>query len=80
MNEMAKISELPSDINPVWAGDGSQLPEWFVSALRVPREEGYVEINGAKVHYFRWGNREKPKVLMAHGLLSHARCLSHIHI
>ncbi len=78
MNEMAKISELPSDINPVWAGDGSQLPEWFVSALRVPREEGYVEINGAKVHYFRWGNREKPKVLMAHGLLSHARCFAFI--
>ena len=44
MNEMFRISDFPVDIDPVWAGDGSHLPEWFVSALKVPREEGYVEI------------------------------------
>lgn len=78
MNEMATIKDLPADIDPVWAGDGSQLPEWFVSALKVPREEGYVQIDGARAHYFRWGSRDKPKVLMTHGLLAHARCFAFI--
>src|SRR3546814_18841360 len=70
MNEMFRISDFPVDIDPVWAGDGSHLPEWFVSALKVPREEGYVEIDGAKAHYFRWGDPSKPKVLMTHGFLA----------
>lgn len=78
MNVLSKIGDFPDDIDPVWAGDGSHLPEWFVSALKVPREEGYVEIDGARTHYFRWGDRKKPKVLMTHGFLSHARCFAFI--
>ncbi|OYW87951.1 MAG: alpha/beta hydrolase, partial [Hyphomonas sp. 32-62-5] len=78
MNVLSKIGDFPDDIDPVWAGDGSHLPEWFVSALKVPREEGYIEIDGARTHYFRWGDREKPKVLMTHGFLSHARCFAFI--
>ena len=57
---LTKVTVFPDDISPVWAGDGSHLPEWFVSALKVPREEGYVEIDNAKVHYFRWGDHSKP--------------------
>ena len=38
MNVLSKIGDFPDDIDPVWAGDGSHLPEWFVSALKVPRE------------------------------------------
>ncbi len=78
MNEMAKMEGAAGDINPLWAGDGSQLPEWFVSALTVPREEACVEIGGARAHYFRWGDRAKPKVLMTHGFLAHARCFAFI--
>lgn len=78
MNEMVTTDRLPEDIDPVWAGDGSHLPEWFVTALNVPREDGYVEIDGAKTRYFRWGGRTKPKILMTHGFLSHARCIAFI--
>lgn len=78
MNKTAIIEDVPADIDPVWAGDGSQLPEWFVSALKVPREEGYAEIDGARAHYLRWGDRGKPKVLMTHGFLAHARCFAFI--
>ncbi|MEE4212690.1 MAG: alpha/beta hydrolase [Parvularcula sp.] len=78
MNDMTSVNDLPADIDPIWAGDGSHLPEWFITALSVPREEGYVEISGAKVHYFRWGNRDKPKLLMTHGFLAHARCFAFI--
>ena len=78
MNILTKVTDFPEDISPVWACDGSHLPEWFVSALKEPREESYVEIDNAKVHYFRWGDRSKPKVLMTHGFLSHARCFAFI--
>jgi len=78
MNEMTPVSDFPADIDPLWAGDGSHLPEWFVTALKVPREEAYVEISGAKVHYFRWGSRDKPKLLITHGFLAHARCFAFI--
>ncbi|WP_254305645.1 hypothetical protein [Sphingopyxis sp. BSNA05] len=60
MNEMTPVNNLPTDIDSLWAGDGSHLPEWFIAALNVPREEAYVEISGAKVHYLRWGSPISP--------------------
>lgn len=54
------------------------LPAWFVQAMAVPREEAFVEVDGAKVHYFRWGKRGKPPLLMTHGFLAHARCFAFI--
>lgn len=78
MNDMTSANDLPSDIDPIWAGDGSHLPEWFITALKVPREEGYVDIANAKTHYFRWGNPNKPKLLITHGYLAHARCFAFI--
>ena len=38
-----------SDIDPIWAEDGSHLPDWFVDALAVPREEGFVTVEGAQI-------------------------------
>ena len=67
-----------SDIDRIWAGDGSHLPGWFVDALAVPREDAFVTVGGAQVHYLRWGDRAKPGVLMAHGFLAHARCWAFI--
>jgi pimeloyl-ACP methyl ester carboxylesterase len=67
-----------TDIDPRWAGDASHLPGWFVDALAVPREEGFVIVEGAKVHFLRWGDRAKPGILMAHGFLAHARCWAFI--
>ena len=78
MNEMTPVNNLPADIDPLWAGDSSHLPEWFIAALKVPREDAYVEISGAKVHYLRWGSAEKPKLLITHGFLAHARCFAFI--
>ena len=60
MNEMKPIHDGSTDIDPVWAGDGADIPEWFAWALSVPREEGFVEVGGARVHYLRWGRRDRP--------------------
>ena len=72
------MREIPSDIVQTWAPDPAYLPDWFVDALSVPREEGFVEVSGVRMHYFRWGDRSAPPLLMTHGFLSHARCLAFV--
>ena len=37
-----------ADINPLWAPHPEILPAWFHSALAVPREEGFVEVDGTR--------------------------------
>lgn len=66
-----------TDIVDQWA-ESQDLPAWFVQAMAVPREEAFVEVDGSKVHYFRWGKRGKPPLLMTHGFLAHARCFAFI--
>nr|WHW29385.1 putative alpha/beta fold hydrolase [uncultured bacterium] len=66
-----------SDIDNIWAGQ-QDLPNWFTEAMAVPREEGFVEIDGHKVHFFRWGKRGNPPLLLTHGFLAHARCFAFI--
>jgi hypothetical protein len=66
-----------TDIVDQWAAS-QDLPAWFVQAMAVPREEAFVEVDGARVHYFRWGKRGKPPLLMTHGFLAHARCFAFI--
>lgn len=67
-----------SDIDPEWAPDPSSLPAWFTDALSAPREEGFVRVDGVRMHFFRWGNPEAPPILITHGFLAHARCFAFI--
>ena len=66
------------DIDPLWAPHPEILPAWFHSALAVAREEGFVEVDGTRIHYFRWGDPALPPILMTHGFLAHARCFAFI--
>ena len=67
-----------SDIHQLWAPKVEDLPKWFIDALSVPREEGFVDAADARLHYFRWGKRGNPPLLMIHGFLSNARCFAFI--
>lgn len=53
-------------------------PEWLKQALSVPREDGYVNVDGCDIHFFRWGDPNKPGIVMLHGFLAHARCFAFI--
>ena len=66
------------DIDPLWAPQPDALPDWFREALSVPREEGFIDIDGTRIHYFRWGDRSHPPILMTHGFLAQARCFAFI--
>lgn len=55
-----------------------ECPRWFLDVMSIPREEGFVDVEGCPIHYFRWGNPESPGIIMVHGRLAHARCLAFI--
>jgi pimeloyl-ACP methyl ester carboxylesterase len=71
------VTAIP-DLERELPADTADAPEWLKNALRVPREEGWVESGGANIHYFRWGNPENPGLLLMHGFLAHSRCFAFI--
>ena len=70
--------DVSDDIDLLWAPRPDELPDWFREALAVPREEGFIGVEGTRIHYFRWGDRSRPPILMTHGFLAHARCFAFI--
>jgi pimeloyl-ACP methyl ester carboxylesterase len=47
-------------------------PEWFKRAIAAPVEERCVEVDGARIHYLRWGQVGRPGLLLVHGGFAHA--------
>lgn len=49
-------------------------PQWFREALAAPRESRRVTVDGAAIHYLRWGNDDpnRPGILFVHGNGAHA--------
>jgi len=53
-------------------GDVPPAPEWFTRTVAVQPESAFVTVDGAKIHYLRWGDRAKPGLLLVHGNAAHA--------
>lgn len=53
-------------------------PKWFSDALASPRREGYALVDNCRIHYFEWGDASKPGIILAHGMMAHARCWAFI--
>ncbi len=51
---------------------------WLARALSVPREQGFVNVDGCDIRYFEWGDSSKPSLVMLHGFLAHSRCWAFI--
>ncbi|MGA9794331.1 MAG: alpha/beta hydrolase [Rhizomicrobium sp.] len=47
-------------------------PQWFDRTIAVAPESSFVEVEGARIHYLRWGNCAKPGLLLVHGNAAHA--------
>lgn len=58
--------EVASGVGP----DGA--PEWFGRALAEAPVDGWVEVDGLRVHYLEWGRREQPGLVLVHGGAAHA--------
>ena len=68
MNEVARQEA------PLARYHGARIegPEWFDRAIATPAESGWVTVEGAPIHYLRWGAREKPGLILVHGNGAHA--------
>jgi pimeloyl-ACP methyl ester carboxylesterase len=55
-------------------------PQWFRQALAAPHESRRLTVDGAEIHYLRWGNDDprRPGILFVHGNGAHAKWFSFI--
>jgi pimeloyl-ACP methyl ester carboxylesterase len=47
-------------------------PAWFEKAVAQQPESAFVDVEGARIHFLRWGARTKPGLLLVHGNAAHA--------
>jgi pimeloyl-ACP methyl ester carboxylesterase len=63
-------------LNPVTstmtAEKKSNPPDWFTRAVSTPFEDRFLEVEGSRIHYLRWGQAGKPGLLLVHGGYAHA--------
>ena len=52
--------------------------QWLIDAFSVPRTSGRIEVNSCEIQYYRWGNPEKPSLVLMHGFLAHSGCWAFI--
>ena len=66
--------DLQSNQGPlgVLAGDPAPAPKWFADVTAITPESHFVPVEGARIHYLRWGKRERPGLLLVHGNAAHA--------
>lgn len=66
--------EMPAEQGPlaIYKGARPPAPTWFEDAIASHYETHFVEFEGARIHYQRWGDRSKPGLLLVHGNGAHA--------
>ncbi|HVU22177.1 MAG TPA: alpha/beta hydrolase [Rhizomicrobium sp.] len=54
------------------SGSPPPAPKWFREQVAQEPEHNYVTVDGARIHYQRWGDRARPGLLLVHGNAAHA--------
>ena len=54
------------------AGAPPPAPAWFAETVAILPDSQFVEVDGARIHYLRWGDRARPGLLLVHGNAAHA--------
>jgi pimeloyl-ACP methyl ester carboxylesterase len=54
------------------AGNAPPAPAWFTQAVADAPDSCFVTVEGARIHYLRWGDRTRPGLLLVHGNAAHA--------
>src|SRR5262245_37954912 len=55
-----------------------QAPAWFRRALEIRPGHGEVKVEGTRIHYLHWGERDRPGIVFVHGGAAHAHWWSFI--
>jgi pimeloyl-ACP methyl ester carboxylesterase len=69
--EMFVINENQGPLAPL-AGSPPPAPAWFSDSIALKPESHFIEVDGARIHYSRWGDRARPGLLLVHGNAAHA--------
>jgi len=48
------------------------VPEWFAHAIGTSSEDRFIEVEGSRIHYLRWGQPGRPGLFFVHGGFAHA--------
>jgi pimeloyl-ACP methyl ester carboxylesterase len=56
----------------VLSGSPAPRPKWFEDVVAIAPESRFIEVEGARIHYLRWGDKAKPGLLLVHGNAAHA--------
>ena len=56
----------------------NEAPEWFLKNIAERPEECSVNVNGAEIKYFIWGDKTKKPLLLLHGYNAHSFWWDHI--
>lgn len=74
--EKIEVSPVPATANegPLVRFHGAVPPgpAWFNETVAVEPESAFVEVEGAPIHYLRWGDKTQPGLLLVHGNAAHA--------
>ncbi|MGH0033488.1 MAG: alpha/beta fold hydrolase [Myxococcota bacterium] len=54
------------------------VPRWFQEAIETPFEERFVDVEGCRIHYLRWGDPALPGLVLVHGGAAHAHWWSFV--
>ncbi|HEX3675374.1 MAG TPA: alpha/beta hydrolase [Rhizomicrobium sp.] len=70
---MSEPSFVPTD-GPLASLNGAvpDAPSWFHRITGVAPESAFVTVDGARIHYLRWGQPGRPGLLLVHGNAAHA--------
>ncbi|MGH6871437.1 MAG: alpha/beta fold hydrolase [Rhizomicrobium sp.] len=71
MSETAFVMPSEGPLAPL-AGVVPAAPAWFGRVTADAPESRFVEVQGAPIHYLRWGDRLRPGLLLVHGNAAHA--------
>jgi len=69
--EMFRVNENQGPL-AVLSGSPPPAPKWFAEAIAHRPHSHFVTVDGARIHYLRWGDRTKPGLLLVHGNAAHA--------
>ena len=69
-----RMFDLSANQGPLAAlnGEVPPAPKWFSDTVVQAPESAFVPVDGAQIHYLRWGDRAKPGLLLVHGNAAHA--------
>ena len=71
-DDIKELSPEQANLLARYRGEKPPAPDWFEAAISTPYETRFVDVDGTRIRYQTWGDRNKPGLLLSHGNGAHA--------